>query len=126
MEATGREESASSREHPAPREGTERAARILNRIFGSVVPGLRYRLWDGTVGDVGHPDGSFTMVIRDRATFRRAFATGNTRLLAEAFVDNRIDVDGDLFAALRVANELENVALSLRDKIAILLDGRRI
>jgi hypothetical protein len=106
--------------------GRECADRVLRRIFGSIKPGLRYRLWDGTESAIGKPDGSFTLVIRDRETFRQAFSTSNTRLLAEAFVDNRIEVEGDLFAAMRVANALEDIELSLTDKLGILLDCRRV
>jgi len=46
--------------------------------------------------------------------------------MAEAFIDNRIDVDGDLFAALRVANQLEELELGWLDKLGIYLDLRRI
>ena len=65
-------------------------------------------------------------MIRDRASFREAFASGNTRALAEAFIDNKIDVEGDLFAALRVANALEKVELTFADRVGILLDRRRV
>jgi hypothetical protein len=103
-----------------------RARAVLRRIFGAVAPGLHYRLWDGSEGDVGHPDGSFTMVVRDRDAFRDAFGSGNTRGMAEAFIDNKIDVEGDLFAALRTANQLEELHLGWRDKLGIYLDLRRI
>lgn len=95
---------------------------VLERIFGGVQPGLRYRLWDGSEGSIGQPDGSFTLVIRDRDTFRRCFSSQNTKVMAEAFVEDRIDVDGDLFAALRVANQLEDLHLGWVDKLAISLD----
>lgn len=102
------------------------AQAVLRRIFGVVEPGLSYRLWDGSEGAIGQPDGSFTMVIRDRDTFRETFGSNNTKVMAEAFVDNRIDVEGDLFAALRIANQLEDLALSWLDKLGIAADLRRI
>jgi len=110
----------------ASEQGRRSATAVLRRIFGTVQPGLRYRLWDGSEGDVGRPDGSFTIVIRDRETFRDTFGSSNTRVLAEAFIDNRIDVEGDLFAALRVANQLEDLELGWRDKLGIFADLRRI
>jgi len=106
--------------------GRRRADAVLQRIFGAVKPGLRYRLWDGGEGDVGHPDGSFTLLLRDRDAFREVFGAANTHAMAEAFIDNRIDVDGDLFAALRVANQLEELELGWLDKLGIYLDLRRI
>lgn len=117
MEGTSETEARRTQRH---------AAAVLERIFASVRPGLRYRLWDGSVGSVGSPDGSFTLVIRDPDTFRETFGSNNTRVMAEAFADDRIDVDGDLFAALRVANQLEGLELSVRDKLGIYLDLRRM
>jgi hypothetical protein len=108
-------------------EQSSAAARsVLERIFGRVEPGLRYRLWDGSEGDIGRPDGSFVLAIRDRETFRECFSSQNTKVMAEAFVDNRVDVDGDLFAALRVANQLEDMRLGWVDKLAIYLDLRSV
>ena len=72
-------------------EQSRRSARaVLRRIFGAVEPGLGYRLWDGSEGAIGAPDGSFTMVIRDRDTFRETFGTSNTKVLAEAFIDKGV------------------------------------
>ena len=106
--------------------GQRHAGAVLQRIFATVKPGLRYRLWDGSEGDVGHPDGSFTLLLRDRDAFREVFGAANTHALAEAFVENRIDVEGDLFAALRIANQLEDVELGWLDKLGIYLDLRRV
>jgi hypothetical protein len=104
-------------------ERSSAAARsVLERVFGQVQPGLRYRLWDGSEGDIGQPDGSFVLAIRDRETFKQCFSSQNSKVMAEAFVENRIDCDGDLFAALRVANQLEDLRLGWVDKLAIYLD----
>jgi hypothetical protein len=104
----------------------EAATSILERIFGSVQPGIRYRLWDGPEGRVGNPDDSFTLVIRDRNAFRRVFGSQNSKLLAEAFVENRLDIEGNLFACLRIANQLENFRLSWVDKLSMWFDLRRV
>ena len=98
------------------------ARTVLERIFGHVEPGLRYRLWDGSEGSVGTPDGSFTLVIRDRETF----GSNDTKVMAEAFADDRIDCDGDLFAALRVANQLEDLRLGWLDKIQLYMELRGV
>jgi hypothetical protein len=99
---------------------------VLEKIFGKVRPGIRYRLWDGTEGAVGAPDGSFTIVIRDREAFKEAFSSKNTRVMAEAFIENRIDVEGDLFSCLRVGNQLEDLELGWADRLALWLDLRSV
>ena len=108
-------------------EQSSAAARsVLERIFGKVKPGLRYRLWTAAKATSARPDGSFVLAIRDRETFRDCFSSENTKVMAaEAFVQKRIDCDGDLFAALRVANQLEDLRLGWVDKLAIFLDLRQ-
>lgn len=105
---------------------TRAAAAVLHRIFSEADPGIQYRLWNGSVGRVGAPDGSFTIVIRDPETFVRAFSTTDTKVLAEAFVENRIDVEGDLFNCLRIGNQLDDTHLGWRDRLAIWRDLRRV
>jgi hypothetical protein len=100
------------------------AAGVLRRVFGQVTPGIQYRLWDGSEGSIGQPDGSWTLVVRDRESFREAFSGRNSRLMAEAFIDDHVDVEGDLYAALRVANQLESLELGFFDKLGIWLDLR--
>jgi hypothetical protein len=117
MEAASEMGDARSRRH---------ARAVLERIFGQVEPGLRYRLWDGSEGSIGRPDGSFTLVIRDRDTFRETFGSNDTKIMAEAFVDDRLDCDGDLFAGLRVANQLEDLRLRWIDKIQIYMELRGV
>jgi hypothetical protein len=40
---------------------------------------------------------------------------------AEAYVQGAIDLDGDLFKAMSVANAIEEIRLSLGDRLRILL-----
>jgi len=102
------------------------AGQVLEKIFRACSPGLSYRLWDGSEGQVGQPDDSFRIVIRDPATFRGALASGNTSELATAFVEQRIDIEGDLMACLRIANQLENHSLHWTENLHLWWLLRRI
>lgn len=102
------------------------AEAVLSRVFGRLKPGLRYRLWNLGEGSIGEPDGTWTLVIRDRETFRSTFGSNDTRVMGEAFIDDRIEVEGDLFAALRYANQLEELDLGILDKFGIWLDLRSV
>jgi len=111
---------------PEAERSRRSAEAVLRRIFGQVAPGLRYRLWDGIEGSIGEPDGTWTLVVRDRESFRTTFASKNSRIMAEAFVDKRVDVEGDLFAALRFGNQLEDLRLGWFDQLGIWLDLRGV
>ncbi len=104
-----------------------RAARpILERIFRDANPGIRCRLWDGSEVCVGSPPQNFTLTVNGPDAFRRCFSSGNTRELAECFVERAVDVEGDLLEALRVANQLEDLSLDWIDRLSIWIDLQRI
>ena len=102
-----------------PRPMPARLAGVLRGLLGGLGTTLRVRLWDGRELRVGDGPPAFTLVVHDRATFRRVFRTTRTRALAEAFVTARVDVEGDLFAALRVAAALEGGPLRLGHRLAL-------
>ena len=101
------------------RPGPARAASILRQIFGPVATGFAFRLWDGSV--VGFGDGAprFTVVIHTAATFARLIRQPTPLTFAEAFVEAAIDIEGDLFAAMDVANTIEDLKLPLALRLRI-------
>ncbi len=109
-----------------PRTAAHTARPILERIFRDAKPGIRCRLWDGSEVCVGSPLASFTLTVNGPDAFRRCFGSGNTRAMAECFVERGLDVEGDLFDALRVANQLEDLSLDWIDRLSIWIDAQRI
>jgi hypothetical protein len=105
---------------PATRRSESAARTILAKVFREVPFGFAVRLWNGArihLGPVGEP---FTLVFRSRETFRRLVLRPNTFRFALAFADGDLDVEGDLFTALHLANRIEALRLGLRDRVAIL------
>jgi cyclopropane-fatty-acyl-phospholipid synthase len=100
---------------------SQAAASVLGRIFRDVPFGFAARLWDGTQVLLGSPPHPFTLVFRTAAIFRSLMLRPNTRRFAEAFVDGDLDVEGDLFAALRLGNRVDALRLGLRDRMAIVV-----
>jgi cyclopropane-fatty-acyl-phospholipid synthase len=96
--------------------------RILERIFRNPSCGFSAKLWDGTLIPLGSGRSVFTVVFRSPAVFRRLVLRPNTLRLAEAYVSGDLDVEGDLFAAVGLANGIESLRLGLRDRLAILRD----
>ena len=108
-------------------ENGETAARtILSRIFCRVPFGFAVRLWNGTRIHLGPSGEPFTLVFRSREAFRRLVLRPNTLRFALAFTDGELDVEGDLFAAMHLANRIEDLQLRLRDRVAILAALARV
>jgi len=99
---------------------TGAAGAILHRIFGNVPFGFAVRLWDGSRVHLGPSGEPFTLVFRRRETFRALVLRPNTLRFAVAFTEGDLDVEGDFFVAMRLANQLEALRLGLSDRLAIL------
>jgi len=110
-------EQLSATERP---ESSGAAELILRRIFGNVPFGFAVRLWDGTRIHVGPSGEPFTLVFHRRETFRALVLRPNTLRFAVAYTDGDLDVEGDFFAAMRLANQIEVIHLGLGDRLAIL------
>jgi cyclopropane-fatty-acyl-phospholipid synthase len=76
----------------------------LHRLLGDVLGrdlGLRVRSWDDS--EAGPDDAPATVVLRSRRALRRLAWDPNELGLGRAYVAGDIDVEGDLYAALRLA-----------------------
>jgi cyclopropane-fatty-acyl-phospholipid synthase len=85
------------------------ARSLVDRVFRDH-PAKRFavRLWDGTQVDWGSPH-DFTLVFCDRATFVSLIASCDPSMFAEAYLDGRLDIEGDLDAAAGLATYLRGV-----------------
>jgi cyclopropane-fatty-acyl-phospholipid synthase len=96
------------------------AASILRELFGSVATGFAFRLWDGTTVALGGGPPRFTVVIHAPDTFRRLIRHPTPLAFAEAFVESAIDIEGDLFAAMDVADVIEDLKVPLGVRLRVL------
>jgi cyclopropane-fatty-acyl-phospholipid synthase len=90
-----------------------RAASILREIFEGAAGGWAFRLWDGTDVPLGEEPPRFTIVLHAPRTFARLIRNPSPLNFAEMYVDGAIDIEGDLFAAMDVANAIENIKVPL-------------
>jgi cyclopropane-fatty-acyl-phospholipid synthase len=100
---------------------SERAGRILQQIFAAVRADFAFRLWDGRRVAFGQDPPAFTVVIRAPETFLRLMRDPTPLTFGEAYVESAIDIEGDLFAAMHVANALEDSRLPLAQRLRLLL-----
>lgn len=103
-----------------PHPTSRRAAAILRRVFGSIGGGLAFRLWDGAEVRFGESEPVCTVRISAPTTFVRLVRDPTPLNFAEAYVESAIDIEGDLFAAMNVANEMEELRLSAGERLRLL------
>jgi len=101
--------------------GSRRAAAILHRLFGHLEGGLAFRLWDGTRVALGSGPPVCTVVMHRPETFIRLVRDPTPLNFAEAYVESAIDIEGDLFAAMSIANAVEDIRLSVVDRLRLLV-----
>jgi cyclopropane-fatty-acyl-phospholipid synthase len=102
------------------RPGPAQAASILRQIFGPLATGFAFRLWDGTAVVFGDGAPRFIVVVHTASTFARLIRHPTPLTFAEAFVEGAIDIEGDLFAAMEVANTIDDLKLPLVLRLRIL------
>jgi hypothetical protein len=105
----------------APTPTPARAAAILRRVFGSLPASFAFRLWDGQEVRFGSDAPVCTAVIKSPETFLRLIRDPSPYNFAEAYVQSRLDLEGDLFSAMDVANAVENLKVTPLQKLSILL-----
>jgi hypothetical protein len=96
------------------------AASILREVFAPLRSPLAFRLWDGTEVRLGHGEPPCTVVVRSSETFADLMRDPSPGHFAEAYANDAIDIQGDLFAAMHVANEVEEIKLTLGQRLRIL------
>ena len=98
-----------------------RAAEILHRVFDRVSAGFAFRLWDGTQVDLGAGPRVCTAVIHRPDTFVRLIRDPTPLNFAEAYVEGALDIEGDLFEAMKIADSMEEIRVPLIERLRILL-----
>ena len=97
------------------------AARVLREVFGHIQTSFAFRLWDGREVRFGADQPACTAVIKTPETFLRLVRDPSPNNFAEAYVQSEVDIEGDLFAAMPVANAAEEIRLSPWRKLRLVL-----
>ena len=106
---------------PLPRPSPARAAGILREVFGHLPSAFAFRLWDGREVRFGPDEPVCTAVIKTPETFVRLVRDPSPYNFALAYVESAIDLEGDLFTAMDVANVVEEIRLSPLQKLRLSL-----
>ncbi len=106
--------------------GADAAIRIFERLLRGFKGAAALRLWDERWHVLGRGHPAFTLVLRDPAALRRLVFDRNPLRLADTYFRGALDVDGDLYSALMLKGHFENLQLSWRDKLQLLIDACRL
>ena len=104
-----------------PRPSPGRAAGILREVFGDLSAPFAFRLWDGSEVRFGPDQPVCTAVIKSPETFVALMRAPTPYSFAVAYVEGAIDLEGDLFAAMDVANIVEGLRMTPVRKVRMLL-----
>jgi cyclopropane-fatty-acyl-phospholipid synthase len=109
---------------------TEAATRIIQKLLGRFDGSVALRLWSDATQSFGKCVGqvapSFTLVLRDPGVLRDLVLKRGPIPLADAYFHGRLDVEGDLYAALGLKNHLQNLTLTGRERAGLLVDALRL
>ena len=109
---------------------TETAKRIIQKLLGKFDGTVALRLWNDVTHSfgkcVGHMAPSFTLILRDPAVLRDLVLKRGPLPLADAYFRGRIDVEGDLYAALGLKHHLQTLSLTGRERAGLLVDALRL
>ena len=108
----------------------EAATRIIHKLLSPFDGAVALRLWN----DVTHSFGksvdqmspAFTLVLRDPAVLRDLVLKRGPIPLADAYFHGRLDVEGDLYAALDLKRHFQTLSLTGRERLGLMLDAMRL
>lgn len=102
--------------HTKPADDAESLVRRLFRDHPD--PAFAVRLWDGREVSFGRP-ARFTVCFRDHDTFVTCIRSGDPSEFAEAYIDGRVQIDGDLEEAVKLVSYLARLELDIGTRLAL-------
>jgi cyclopropane-fatty-acyl-phospholipid synthase len=117
----------------APQAGADEriatlARELLRRVFRHVPVPVMVRLWDGPAFNVAAPgsEGAFVLAFRHPRALSRLILANDPLQLAEGYFRGDMDIEGDLFAALALRENLEALRLPLGERLGALIAALRL
>jgi cyclopropane-fatty-acyl-phospholipid synthase len=96
-------------------------SRSLSRLFRGYAGSLAVRLWDGTRMAFGTDEPRATVVFRDPRVLSDLVLFRDPVRLADAYFRGRVDVEGDIYEALRIRDHFGGLALSGAERAYLVL-----
>lgn len=111
---------------PPAMPGIELAKRILHRLFRDFDGSVRICLWDGSEMLTGFDCPDFSLTFKSARNFQELVLSRDPLCLAESYFQGLIDIDGDLYNALKLRHHLSSLQLSLIERAELAAQALRI
>jgi cyclopropane-fatty-acyl-phospholipid synthase len=119
--------SSSTLAEPTVDDGAAAAAtHIIDRLLAGFEGSVAVRLWNGVTHYFGPNPPAFTLAFRDAAVLRELVLKRSPIPLADAYFHGRLDVEGDLYAALRLKSHFQHLVLTGRERAGLFVDALRL
>lgn len=93
---------------------------VIERIFSQTKKNFNISFWNGQViSYTEKPD--FVLKFNDKDIFRKIAASPTAMNFAKAFMDKTFDIEGNIFEAISLKNDLYKLEVSNKDKLTLLL-----
>jgi cyclopropane-fatty-acyl-phospholipid synthase len=117
--------------------GEDLAAHLLALVFSRLPYSIVVQLWRGApfrvgaplaspVVEQGAPEHKFVLVFRNPWAVCEMILERDPLRLAEAYFRGAVDIEGDLFEALRLKDDLQTMQLPFRDRLGAVLQALRL
>jgi cyclopropane-fatty-acyl-phospholipid synthase len=93
---------------------------VLDELIGPTLPTVAVRLWDGSLWPDPSPRPA-TLALKHPGASRAMFLAGNEAALAEAYLYDDLDIEGDIEAAHDLAEALLKKVARLSDRLRLAL-----
>tara|TARA_A100001037_G_scaffold301213_1_gene330245 strand:- start:310 stop:663 length:354 start_codon:yes stop_codon:yes gene_type:complete len=97
--------------------GTSKLSEILTSLFSDLEYGLTFVLWDGTQIEVGRKVQPVKIHFSSMKILKKILLNPSAANFAEAYCDQLIDIEGDLFESIAAADCFDYLEISFMKKI---------
>lgn len=101
------------------------AERLLGKIFEGHPKDFNIGLWDGSL--IKWSDSpKFTLIFNDKEAFKKVMIASDAYKAGKAFIEGKVDITGDVFEAIKLADHLSQLRFSFIEKMGLLLEVMRL
>jgi hypothetical protein len=93
---------------------------VLNTLFEGYAGSFQIVLWDGQVIPWGS-NPQFSLIFREKNALKRLVLQANIFSAGKDFIENKIDIQGDLFQAIDLGNFIAKQNFSWSEKANLLV-----